>query len=127
EHRVVLRTAGQHLYHAADFGIPADDRVDLALTRRGGQVHTVLLQCVVGTLRVRAGDLGTAAYLREGSEQLVPGGAGCAQGLSHAAGAGRQPEQEVFGGDVFVSERLGLVLGRIDGGEQRAGHLRLAD
>src|SRR5699024_5154991 len=87
EHRVVLRAAGQYLHHAADLRVPSDDRVDLALTRRGGQVHAVLLQGVVGALGVRAGDLRAAAYLREGSEQLVPRGAGSRQGLPNTAAA----------------------------------------
>ena len=31
EHRVVLGAAGQHLHDAADLGVAADDRVELAL------------------------------------------------------------------------------------------------
>ena len=34
EHRVVLGAAGQHLDHPADLGVPADDRVDLAVAGR---------------------------------------------------------------------------------------------
>ena len=35
EHRVVLGAAGEHLQHAADLVVAADDRIDLALRGRG--------------------------------------------------------------------------------------------
>ena len=38
EHRVVLGATGQHLDDAADLVVPADDRVELAFARLGGQV-----------------------------------------------------------------------------------------
>ena len=48
EHRVVLGTPGQHLHDAADLGVATDDRVELALAGRGGQVDAVLLQRLEG-------------------------------------------------------------------------------
>src|SRR5205085_1024231 len=36
EHRVVLGAPGQHLAHAADLGVTADDRVELAAPRARG-------------------------------------------------------------------------------------------
>src|SRR6202007_1489760 len=65
EHRVVLRPAGQDLDDAPDLGGPADNRVELAAPGLPGQVNTVLLQCLVGAFRVRAGDPGAAADLAE--------------------------------------------------------------
>ncbi len=44
EHRVVLGAAGQHLADAADLGVTADDRVELAALRDLGEVDAVLLE-----------------------------------------------------------------------------------
>ena len=52
EHGVVLGTSGQHLHDAADLGVAADDRVELALARPLGEVDAVLLQRLVRALRV---------------------------------------------------------------------------
>ena len=38
QHRIVLGPAGEHLDGAADFLVAADDRVELALARRLGEV-----------------------------------------------------------------------------------------
>ena len=50
QHRVVLGTPAQHLHDPADLGVPADDRVELALARLRGEVDAVLLQGLVGAL-----------------------------------------------------------------------------
>ena len=80
EDRVVLGAAGQHLDDAADLGVPADDRVDLALAGALGEVDGVLLQRLVGALGVGRGDLAVAADGAEGGQQGVAGGAGAASG-----------------------------------------------
>ena len=59
QHRVVLGAAGQHLDGAADFLVAADDRVELALARRLGEVAGVFLQRVV--LVLGRGGVGGAA------------------------------------------------------------------
>ena len=51
QHRVVLRAAREHLDHAADLLVAADDRVELALLGRLGQVAAELLERLVGALR----------------------------------------------------------------------------
>ena len=51
EHRVVLRPARQHLNHAADLLVAADDRIELALARELGEVAPVALERLVGRLR----------------------------------------------------------------------------
>ena len=52
QHRVVLGAPGQHLHHAADLGVPADHRVELAGAGALGEVDAVLLQRLVGVLGV---------------------------------------------------------------------------
>ncbi len=65
QHRVVLGAPAQHLHHATDLVVAADDRVELALAGSGGQVGGVLLQRLVGALGVGAGDARAAADLGE--------------------------------------------------------------
>ena len=54
EHRVVLRAPREHLDRAADLLVAADDRIELARTRLLRQVAAVLLERLVGRLRVLA-------------------------------------------------------------------------
>ena len=56
EHRVVLRAARQHLDHAADLLVAADDRIELALARELGEVAPVALERLVGALGILARD-----------------------------------------------------------------------
>src|SRR6185437_3030187 len=51
EHRIVLRAARKHLYHAADFLVAADYGIELALARRLGEIARVALQRLVLRLR----------------------------------------------------------------------------
>ena len=44
QHRIVLGPAGQHLDDAADLGVPADDRVELALAGLLGEIDAVLIK-----------------------------------------------------------------------------------
>ena len=79
EHRVVLGPARQHLDHAADLFVAADDRVELALARELGEVAAVALQRLVGRLGVLAGDALRAAHGRERLEDGVAGDAAAAR------------------------------------------------
>ena len=77
QHRVVLGAPGEHLDDPADLGVPADDRVDLAVPGAGGEVDAVLLQRLVGLLGVGGGDPPVAAADgRERGDQGLLGGAG---------------------------------------------------
>ena len=66
EHRVVLGPAGQHLDDPADLLVAADDRVELALAGRLGQVPAVLLEGLVLLLGVLRGDPVAAAHVAQG-------------------------------------------------------------
>ena len=124
QHRVVLRPPGQHLDHPADLGVTADDRVELAVLGLLGQVDAVLLQRLVGALRVLAGDPGAAAHLGERLCQRVGGGAGLAQQRGRLPAVGRQADEQVLGGDVLVVQLLGAVRRGVDDAEQLTGQLR---
>ena len=126
QHRVVLGPPGQHLDDPPDLGVPADDRVQLAVPGRLGQVDAELLQRLVRVLGVLAGDPGAAADLAERLEQRVGRGTRRGQHGLGLAAVGGQADQQVLGRDVLVVQ-LPRPAGRGgDRGQQRAGHLRRA-
>ena len=67
EHRVVLRAARQHLDHAADLVVSADDRIELALARDLGEVAAVALERLVLALGILVGH---ALRPADGGERL---------------------------------------------------------
>ncbi|AGL25854.1 hypothetical protein J113_02725 [Mycobacterium tuberculosis CAS/NITR204] len=105
QHRVVLGATGQHLHHAADLVVAADDRVEFAFAGAGGQVGGVLLQRLIGRLRFGAGDPGAAAHLDERLPQRLRRGAVAGQQLGDVGVTGGQPDHHVLGGDVPSSSR----------------------
>ena len=116
EDRVVLRPARQDLDDPADLFVAADDRVEPAGARLGGQVPPVLLERRVGALGVLRGHSLTAADALEGLQDGFLAGTVCLeQGLAVAADL-RDAEQQVLGGDVLVAESSGLGLGMLDDG-----------
>ena len=108
---VVLGASGQHLDDPADLLVAADDRIELALAGRLGEVAAVLLEGLVAVLGVLAGDPVAAPDLAERGEQLL---------LADAEG-GRHGEQEVLGGEVLVAELGALAVGVVEGGLQGPG------
>ena len=71
QHRVVLRAAREHLNHAADLVVAADDRIELALARDGGQVAAVALERLVLALGILIGHALRAAHAGERLEDRV--------------------------------------------------------
>ena len=126
QHRVVLGAATQDLNHAADLLITADHRIELAFLGGGRQVGGVLLQGLVRAFRVRAGDLRAATHAGYG---LAQGGCGDAVLLQDFGRlvrlAGRDADEQMFGGDVFVAHLLHFLFGLGDGGGQLTAGLRL--
>ena len=53
QHGVVLGPAAQHLHGAADLGVAADDRVELAVARERGEVDAVLVERLERRLGIR--------------------------------------------------------------------------
>jgi hypothetical protein len=113
QHRVVLRPPRQHLDDPPDLLVPPDDRVELAGPGLGGQVATVLLECLIRGLGIGRGDPLAAADALEGTEDRLPAGlVGLEEGLALPADLGN-PEEEVLCRDVFVAETPGLLLGEL--------------
>jgi hypothetical protein len=107
EHRVVLGAAAEHLHHAADLGVAADDGVEVAPARALGEVDAVLLQRLVGRLRVLVGDPpDAAAHLGERVDELLRQPAALAadalEQVGDLAALGGQADQQVLGADVVV-------------------------
>ncbi len=95
QHGVVLRPPREHLDHAADLLVAADDRVELAALGERRQVAAELLERLVRALGVLGGDALSAAYFLDPRQQLV-------------ARDGLEREQQVLDGDVLVVELLRL-------------------
>jgi hypothetical protein len=81
QHRVVLGSPRQHLDHAPDLLVAADDRIELALARGLGEVAAEALERLEGLLRVLGGHSVAAANLGERLQHGVP----------RQAGVGEQP------------------------------------
>ena len=124
EHGVVLGPPGQYLDDPPDLGVPADHRVQAAGPGLPGQVDAVLLQRLVGTLRVLRRDPRVPAYLLERLDQRLGAGAGLPEQVSHVTAAGREADEQVLGGDELVAQLPGLVGGGVDRRQQRPRCLR---
>ena len=133
EDRVVLGAAGQHLDDAADLGVPADDRVDLARRGRAAVRSTAYFSSAwkvpsgsgVVTLRLPR----TVRKAASSVSRVAPAPVEDVAGLALGAG---QADQQVLGRDVLVAERARLLAGGVDDPEQlagrrRCGHGRAAD
>lgn len=127
EHGVVLGAAAQHLHDAPDLGVAPDHGVELALGGRGREVGPVLLERLVGALRVGARHARAPAHGGQRRAQRVGGRAGLLEdrrGLRRTRG---DAEQQVLGGDVLVAEGLRLLRGVVERRGRRARRRRLRD
>ena len=117
QHRVVLRAAREDLHHALDLGLPADDRVELAL---GGQLRQVAPELVeqLRALRLLARrpalGLPAPAGAGEHADDLVADLLGVGVEVEQdprgdAFVLAHEPEQDVLGADVVVAERERLA------------------
>ena len=124
ENRVVLGAPGEHLHDAPDLVVTADHRVELAFPGPSGQVGGVLLQRLIAALGVRAGHPRAAAHLLERFAQRLRGCAVAGQKLGDVGVVTGQADQQVLGGDVFVVQFGGQLLGHGDGGDRLPAQLR---
>ena len=62
QNRVVLRFSGKNPNHVTNFIIPADDRIELLGSRLFYQILSVLLQCIISSLRIVRNDSLIAAH-----------------------------------------------------------------
>ena len=94
----------QHLDDPADLVVAADDRVDLAVVGRLGEVAPVLLEGLELLLGVLAGDAVAAADVAQRAEQLLPVHA---QAIAHG-------HQEVLDRQVVVAQLLAQGVGLVE-------------
>jgi hypothetical protein len=112
QHRVVLRAPREHLDHAADLLVAADDRVQLSLLGELGEIAAELLERLVGALGILRGDALAAPHVRDLLEERV-------------SRNDVQGKQKVLGRDVIVLELLRLVGGAVEHARERGRDLRL--
>ena len=103
EDRVVLGAARQHLDHPADLLVAADDRVELALAGRLGEVAPVLGQGLVGLLGVGRRDAVVAPHRAQRRQQRVLGDADLVG----------QGQHEVLHRHVVVAEVAAVLVRRL--------------
>jgi hypothetical protein len=115
EDGVVLRTPRQHLHHATDLLVAADDGIELPLARHLGEIARVALQRLILVLGRLVGDTVRASHRLQRLEQRVVRRAerGEDRATLGALGVG-ESEQQVLGGDVLVTEVLRLLLRSIE-------------
>ena len=128
EHGVVLRAARQHLDDAPDLLVAADDRIDLALARRLGEIAAVLLERLVLLLGVvarhpvRAAHLLAARRARRRAYTPTP-----RRRSPTPPGTFGHREQDVLGRQVLVVELAALLVGFLEEPERVGRELRVAD
>jgi hypothetical protein len=146
EHRVVLRAAREDLHDPLDLGLPADDRVELAVRGELGQVAPELVEQLGGLLALALGRGARAgararALAEEPPERRPPGTGEHADDLvadllgvrveveEDASGdalvLAHEPEEDVLRPDVVVAEAQGLAQGELEDllGPRREGDL----
>ena len=112
EHGVVLRAAAEHLLHALELDVAADQRIELVLHRRFGQVAAEL-----GEQR-RFLDARQRRLLVEQLDDVLADGVE-AHPLFHEDGRrdralfAQDAEQQVLGADVVVQQPIGLFGGEL--------------
>ena len=115
EDRVILGPAAEYLDHAQNLGIPANDRVELALVGQLGQVAAEFLQRTVAGLCLRAGDLLPAAHLFDDLQDALAVHAR----LGQDPGRGGIPlvgngQEKVLGGDIVVLQFRRFLVRLVD-------------
>ena len=127
EHGVVLGLAREDARDGADFGIAADDGVELVLARHLDEVDAVLLERLVLGLRRIGGHALAAADLLEGREHGRRVETGLLQdpGRFGALVAVEHGQEQVFDRDILVLEPPGVVLGFDHQGLELLGHVDL--
>ncbi len=126
QHRVVLGAAAQDLDGAPDLLVAPDHRVQLAVARRLRQVAAVLLQRLVGGLRVLAGDALRAAHGGQRRQDAVARDAEAPQQARRPAAVGAgQRQQEMLGADVVVVHGVRFGVGILQDARGPARQARL--
>ncbi len=124
--RIVLGAARQHLDRAADLLVAADDRVELALSRRFGQVAGVFLERVVALLGRGAVRLAALTHLFDRPVEALRVHPRRSQRLGSAGtGSRRQRQQQPLDGHKAVAGALRQLLGLLEDARQFGRHVDL--
>ena len=112
QHGVVLRPAAEHLLHAFELVFAADERIELVLHRRLGQIAAEL-----GQQRRFLHPRQRRLLVEERDDVLADGIEAHPlfeqDGRRHRALFAQDAEQEVFGADVVVQQAVGLFGGKL--------------
>src|SRR5207237_2624480 len=115
QYRVVLRPPRQHLDHAPDLVVAADDRIELPLSRELREVAAVLFERLVGGFRILRRDTLRSADRGHRLEDLVLRGTVLLQGARRggAAAFARDGDEDVLGANVLVFQPFRFRFGCI--------------
>ena len=127
QHGIVLGAARQHLDGAADLLVAADDGVDLALGRGGGEIARIALQRVVALLGRGAVRGAALAQVVDGAVEGRGVDARLVQGAPRIGGGIHgERKQQALHGDELVAGLVGDLLGRVEGTRQLRREVDLA-
>ena len=124
--RVVLCAPRQHLHGAANFLIPANDRVNLAIGCRFGQIARVLLQRIITVLSRRRIRRAPFAHIIDRTIQRLRRHATGIQGLFRLRRHNRQSRQHPFHRHKTIARLLGQPLRLVQNFCGLAIHIGLA-
>ncbi len=117
----------EHLDHAANLFVAADDGVELAAAREFGEVLGVFFERLEFAFGILVGDALRTAHGGERLEDCVVRGAERDQRLARRIALQvRDAEQQVLGGDVLVLEVRGLAKGLLESLVERLARGRAA-
>ena len=113
QRRIVLGSAGKDLDGAADLLVAADDRIELAVACRLGEIAGELLERVVAIFGAgRVGAAASAQFVDRGVER-VGLEARIAKRLGRVAFRDHQSEQQPLDGDIGIAGLGGDLLGLV--------------
>ena len=112
---VILTFPAQNPDDISDFVVSADDRVQLVLPGTLHQIGAVFLQCVVGLLRVVAGDPLVAADGLQRFQTVLPVDlVRLEQGPQHVVRMVQHGQEQVFHRDKLILHLIGQMLGGLE-------------
>src|SRR6266404_2576842 len=127
QYGIVLGAARQHLHHATDLFVPADDGIEFPLAGNLGEIPGEALQRLVLVLGLLIRDAMRAAHTFERGQQLRTRDA---IGGEQLAGRGAllfgERQEQMLGRDVGIAERFRFLVGAIQEARQLPGNRRIS-
>ena len=125
EHGIVFRAPREHLDHAADLGIAADHRIELALARPLHEVDAVFLEGLKLLLGILVGHPRAAADRLQPRHQLLLTDGRQLQHVLRLRRHLHKRQEEMVSRDKLVLHRVGLDRGRLEDLDELLIGLRL--